>query len=176
MNFQSRSITLHAWANTMAGPHRHGAAQLVAGGKVPDVPWRRRAPPTIAARGWGSPLVAAECEIARTPAAKTPPGAPGSTIAPPPTRHHPAVREGTSLTGQRPAPPGAVGAVSNGPSMAASSGGRGDEGVFAAGVNLKRLLLSVFLLSRHKRRQGSRPGIPSLTATSWRRTLPSIQP
>ena len=80
----------------------------------------------------GKSSPAAECEIARTPAAKTP-GAP-STIAPPPTWHHPAVREGTSLTGQRPAPPGAVSAVSNGSSRAASFEGRGDAGVFAAGV------------------------------------------
>jgi len=29
-----------------------GAAQLLAGGKVPDVSWRRRAPPTFAARRW----------------------------------------------------------------------------------------------------------------------------
>ena len=114
-----------------AGPRLHGATQLIAGGKVPHVSWRRRAPPTFAARPW-KVLSGGGRESARTPAAKTT-GAP-STIAPPPKWHRPAVREGTSLKRQRPAQPGAVGAVSNGASMAASSGGHGDAGVFDAGV------------------------------------------
>jgi len=58
--------------------------------------------------------------------------------------HHPhgtvsAGGEQRSVARQRPAPPGAVGFVRNGRSMAASSGGRGDAGVLAAGVTSRCL-------------------------------------
>jgi len=67
------------------GPRHRGTAQVIAGGKVPDVPWRRRAPPTNATRHW-EPISGGGREPAGPPAAKTP-GAP-STIAPTPTGHH----------------------------------------------------------------------------------------
>jgi len=74
----------HSAPRATSPPVKVGGCGVIAGGKVPDVPWRSRAPPTFAARPWRV-LTGGGRETARPPAPKTP-GAP-STNAPSPTGH-----------------------------------------------------------------------------------------